>query len=542
VNLQKIHNKNVLLVRILWGCFILCMLVQVLKQKDVAFISVFFGSGLLVCGTISIFVFKKLFIQQTMYLCVLGMSFVTFVLIENEPVISNFYLIFLVIFILSLYQDYRPVILMSILSIFIGAYFYQYGNRLNYVYQKGDFSYFLFTLSVTFLVAFLQIRYSKAVEKVDHAKKEEVRKDNEQQISALINSMPDLIYIQDGTGRFIEMNQYAKDLFKLENIEYKNKHLDELFFQNEWFRNFQNCFSNDEISWEKGIPNRFELELAIGNQFTAIFDIIKVPTFFADGSRKNLLVIGRNITEQKKAYDLILRSEKLAVVGELAAGVAHEIRNPLTSIKGFMQLAYQNGEFNSQYVQIMLSEISRIESIVSEYLSLAKPNQNSPRSLQNMGTLVRNVITLFESQTNLRNITIHSEIGDSSYQIMCNPNEIKQVFINIFQNAIEAIGSNGDICIYLRNVEDRGVEITFIDNGCGIEKERLLKIGEPFFSTKEKGTGLGLLTSNRIIEKHNGTIKIESETNKGTEVRIFFPLAEEDRGTGTLSQPDYLTY
>jgi signal transduction histidine kinase len=474
-----------------------------------------------------------------MYLCVLGMSFVTFVLIENEPVISNFYLIFLVIFILSLYQDYRPVIFMSILSIFIGAYFYQYGDRLNYVYQKGDFSYFLFTLSVTFLVAFLQIRYSRAVERVDHAKKEEVRKDNEEQILALINSMPDLIYIQDGTGRFIEMNQYAKDLFKLENIEYRHKHLDELFSQSEWFKNFQNCFSNDEIAWEKGIPYRFELELAIENQFTAIFDIIKVPTFFADGSRKNLLVIGRNITEPKKAYDLILRSEKLAVVGELAAGVAHEIRNPLTSIKGFMQLAEQNGEFNSQYVQIMLSEISRIELIVSEYLSLAKPNQNSPKSLQNMGTLVGNVITLFESQTNLRNITIHSEIGPSSYQIMCNPNEIKQVFINILQNAIEAIGSNGDIYIYLRNVEEKGVEIIFIDNGCGIEKERLMKIGEPFFSTKEKGTGLGLLTSNRIIEKHNGTIKIESQINKGTEVRIFFPLG---RGTeGQVPCPSHST-
>jgi signal transduction histidine kinase len=266
------------------------------------------------------------------------------------------------------------------------------------------------------------------------------------------------------------------------------------------------------------------LELSIENQFFAIFDIIKVPTFFTDGSRKNLLVIGRNITEQKKANDLILRSEKLAVVGELAAGVAHEIRNPLTSIKGFLQLADQHGEFDRQYVQIMLSEISRIESIVSEYLSLAKPNQNSPKSFQNMDTLVRNVMALFESQTNLRNIMIHSEL-DHSYQIMCNPNEIKQVLINIFQNAIEAIGSNGDIFIYLRNVPDSGVEISIIDNGCGIEKERLMKIGEPFFSTKEKGTGLGLLTSNRIIEKHNGTIKIDSEVNKGTEVRVYLPTS-----------------
>ncbi|MDM5329981.1 ATP-binding protein [Neobacillus sp. CF12] len=522
MNIQRIHSKNVLLIRILWGCFILCMLVQILKHKDPTFISILFGSGVLVCGTISIFVFKKIFIKQTMYLCVLGMSFVTFVLIDNEPVIANFYLIFLVIFILSLYHDYRPVILMSILSVFIGAHFYKYEERLNYTYHQGDFSYFLFTLSVTFLVAFLQIRYSRAVEKEDNAKKEEVRKDNEQQIVALINSMPDLIYIQDSTGRFIEMNQYAKDLFKLKDTEYRNKHLDELFSKNEWFRNFQNCFSNDEISWEKGIPFRFELELSIENQFSAIFDIIKVPTFYADGSRKNLLVIGRNITEQKKAQDLILRSEKLAVVGELAAGVAHEIRNPLTSIKGFMQLANQQGEFNPRYVQLMLSEISRIESIVSEYLSLAKPNQNSPKSLQNIDTLVRNVITLFESQTNLKNIMIHSKL-DHSYQILCNPNEIKQVLINIFQNAIEAIGSNGDIFISVKNILEDGVEIIVIDNGCGIEKERLKKIGEPFFSTKEKGTGLGLLTSNRIIEKHNGTIKIHSEVNKGTEVRVFLP-------------------
>lgn len=144
----------------------------------------------------------------------------------------------------------------------------------------------------------------------------------------------------------------------LEYITVRNKHLDELFSQNEWFRNFQNCFSNDEISWAKVLPYGFELELFIENQFSAIFDIMKVPTFFADGSRKNLLVIGRDITEQKKAYDLFLKSEKLSVVSELAAGVAHEIRNPLTSIKGFMQIANQNGEFNRHHVQIMLSEIS----------------------------------------------------------------------------------------------------------------------------------------------------------------------------------------
>jgi signal transduction histidine kinase len=141
-----------------------------------------------------------------------------------------------------------------------------------------------------------------------------------------------------------------------------------------------------------------------------------------------------------------------------------------------------------------------------------------------MDTLVGNVITLFESQTNLRNITIHSEL-EQSYQIMCYPNEIKQVLINIFQNAIEAIENNGDIYIYLRNIPESGVEFIFIDNGCGIEKERLIKIGEPFFSTKEKGTGLGLLTSNRIIEKHNGSIKIDSEVNKGTKVRVFLPTS-----------------
>ena len=442
MNIQKLHSKNVLLIRILWGCFILCMFVQVIKHKDPVFIGILFGSGILVCGALSIFVFKKLFIKQTMYLCVMGMSLVTIVLIDNEPVISNFYLIFLVIFILTLYHDYRPIILMTILSIFIGAHYYQYGDRLNYVYREGDFSYFLFTLSVTFIVAFLQIRYSRAVERADDAKKEEVKKDNEEQILALINSMPDLIYIQDGAGRFIEINQYAKALFKLEDIDYRDKHLDELFAKNEWFKHFQTCFSNDEIAWEKGMPYRFELDLSIENHFSAVFDIMKVPTFFADGSRKNLLVIGRDITEQKKSYDLFLKSEKLAVVSELAAGVAHEIRNPLTSIKGFMQLVDQGGEFKRDYVQVMLSEISRMESIVSEYLSLAKPNENSPKSLQPIDTLVRNVMTLFESQANLKNIMIHSEIEHSN-QILCNPNEIKQVFINILQAGLAGMGSTG---------------------------------------------------------------------------------------------------
>jgi hypothetical protein len=147
---EVIHHHNRLVISILWTLFLIYLVVQVVTGKDTNFILLFFVSGFFVCGFITFLTWKKIFITQTMYVCVIGMSAVSFVILWNEPVVANFYLLFLAIFMMGLYQDYRPVLLMGGIGLLIGGYFYShFGTRMNYVYREGDFIFFVFTMVVT---------------------------------------------------------------------------------------------------------------------------------------------------------------------------------------------------------------------------------------------------------------------------------------------------------------------------------------------------------------------------------------------------------
>lgn len=238
----------------------------------------------------------------------------------------------------------------------------------------------------------------------------------------------------------------------------------------------------------------------------------------------SIVIVGRDISERKKAEDLIRKSEKLSVVGQLAAGVAHEIRNPLTSIKGFVQLLQQELD-KPFFTDVILSEIKRIESIVGEFLTLAKPQTPQMKEIDVI-VLLEQVILLFDSQALLHNVEFIQEVDSDSDlpPIYCDANQIKQVFINILQNAIEAMTHGGIIKILINWEDSDSIKIRFIDQGCGIPKERIKKIGEPFYSTKEKGTGLGLMISQKIVQEHRGTMKIESTINQGTTVEVILPI------------------
>ncbi|MCT8137269.1 GHKL domain-containing protein [Anaerobacillus sp. CMMVII] len=216
------------------------------------------------------------------------------------------------------------------------------------------------------------------------------------------------------------------------------------------------------------------------------------------------------------------KTEKLSLVGQLAAGVAHEIRNPLTSIKGFMQLVKSTKECKDFYIDIILSELERTESIIYEFLSLAKPNEIKHMEKTNITEILVKVIQLLEAQAHLQGVTINTSFQED-YVIQCNKNEMKQVFLNLIQNAIEACHSNGCIQIQLKEKDLNHIIIQIQDDGCGIPRERLHKLGEPFYSTKEKGTGLGLLVTYKIIEGHKGKVNFTSEVGKGTTVEIVLP-------------------
>jgi PAS domain S-box-containing protein len=249
--------------------------------------------------------------------------------------------------------------------------------------------------------------------------------------------------------------------------------------------------------------------------------------FDANGNVERKIGTIQDITERKNTEERLQNSEKLSVVGQLAAGVAHEIRNPLTSLRGFIQLL-QAGMQGKEYYTIMLDELDRIEFIVSEFLNLAKPQavtyeKNHPIELLN------DVIILLKTETNLNNIAIVESFQDNIPCIYCEKNQIKQVLINIFKNAIESMHNGGKITVSTRLSSFNDLVICIKDQGVGIPTSRLEKLGEPFYSTKEKGTGLGLMICQKIIESHGGKITYESIENKGTTVTINLPINEQKR-------------
>nr|WP_251009630.1 MULTISPECIES: ATP-binding protein [unclassified Bacillus (in: firmicutes)] len=217
--------------------------------------------------------------------------------------------------------------------------------------------------------------------------------------------------------------------------------------------------------------------------------------------------------------------EKLSVVGELAAGIAHEIRNPLTSLKGFAKIVKESVADQKliPYLDIMLDEMDRINQIVNEFMFIAKPNENVHFQYVNFSKLVSDCIHFMEPQANLKSIKVDFEV-DREIILNCDRNQMKQVLINLLQNAIEATDDNGHfISVRLDEVVGESVMVTIRDKGCGIPESRLKRLFEPFYSTKEKGTGLGLLTCKRIIDLHQGSIDIESQPGEGTLIRIVLP-------------------
>ncbi|WNV81171.1 PAS domain-containing protein [Bacillus atrophaeus] len=249
-------------------------------------------------------------------------------------------------------------------------------------------------------------------------------------------------------------------------------------------------------------------------------EMVCIPTtFFGETA---VQVILRDISERKQTEELMLKSEKLSIAGQLAAGIAHEIRNPLTAIKGFLQLMKPTMEGNDHYFDIVFSELSRIELILSELLMLAKPQQHAFKEHLNLKKLISEVTALLETQANLNGIFIKTAFQRDSIFINGDQNQLKQVFINLIKNAVESMPDGGTVEIDTTE-DEHSVHVTIKDEGEGIPEKVLKRIGEPFLTTKEKGTGLGLMVTFNIIENHQGTIQVDSKPEKGTAFKISFP-------------------
>lgn len=238
-------------------------------------------------------------------------------------------------------------------------------------------------------------------------------------------------------------------------------------------------------------------------------------------------VVIDEITRQNRVETDMARTEKLAMVGQLAAGAAHEIRNPLTSVRGFIQLLRKEllNTPKAEYIDIIITEIDRVNSIVSDFLKLAKPA--TPRwAACHVEELFNEIRVLIDSEAFLKNVEVIEEIGPLP-EIMIDKEQVKQVLINIMQNSFDAMPQGGELTIrVVAEPEVGAVKISIQDSGCGMDREIVDRIFKPFYTTKETGTGLGLSVSLQIIENHGGRIEVDSAPGRGTTTNIYLPCQD----------------
>jgi len=235
----------------------------------------------------------------------------------------------------------------------------------------------------------------------------------------------------------------------------------------------------------------------------------------------------------KKSKSYIRRADRLASLGTLTAGLAHEIRNPLTAIKTLTQLLPErldDEEFRNEFLHIASGEVDRISSLVNELLEFARPSD--PRfELEEINPILDGMILLTSTEWKKKKIEIVKDYLQDLPPVSIDREQIKQVFLNILLNAIEATPANGKIVVKTRSYLKPGghpyLQVEIADNGSGIQKESLEDIFNPFFTTKPKGSGLGLSISNQIVQDHDGYIHVESELNRGASFFINLPLTQD---------------
>ncbi|WP_110757143.1 ATP-binding protein [Paenibacillus illinoisensis] len=360
-------------------------------------------------------------------------------------------------------------------------------------------------------------------------------------LESIINQTADAIHITDLDGKVLRVNRAFEQLYGWRSREVENRRLkiippeaeEEMKQQHAQLIEGLSITSNETV-WMKKDGTRVEVSVSTA------------PVRDELGEITALISVSRDITSRNRMEELLRRSEKLTTVGQLAAGVAHEIRNPLTTLRGFLQLQQETNKLNHRHLDLMLSELDRINLIVGEFLILAKP-QAVHFQERDIRFILGDVISLLDSQAHLHGVEFVLNASSDSAMVHCEENQLKQVFINLLKNGMEAMPNGGSIRIRLDHDEELNrVRIEIKDEGIGIPEEMMPKLGEPFFTNKESGTGLGLMVSQRIIQSHKGMMDIKSVMNKGTTVIIDLPatkqlpenVEEEDRTEDALTDEE----
>lgn len=354
----------------------------------------------------------------------------------------------------------------------------------------------------------------------------------------IVNSIESGLFTTDIMGKINFFNKSAEKLTGYEKNEVIGKFCYEVFI----FPNLSDRFNN--LSLYSIDPKRYEGIFKRKDKKNIFLGISFSPLRDEKNITQGIIGIFQDITLLKGMEEQIRKKDRLAAIGEIAAGIAHEIRNPLTSISGSVQLlkdTFGLKKVDKQLMDIVIREAERLNTIISDFLTYARPVPLVVGSY-NINEIINETIGLFKNNREYRsNIEISTYFKQKKINAMVDPKQIKQVFWNLYLNSIQAIPDGGVLRIETFYCDDnerskisyrklekrkninRFIEINIRDNGTGIPQQDIGKIFEPFYTTKEGGNGLGLAIVYRIIENHNGIIEVKSKVGEGTTFQIFLP-------------------
>jgi signal transduction histidine kinase len=367
-------------------------------------------------------------------------------------------------------------------------------------------------------------------------------------LETVFNAIQEGIIVTDSSGRITYLNDAACELFGLEGEDSIGKQLDERVRGLDWnaLTHSGGPVTRDlEIFYPRNrFINFYSVPLVIEprqDTVTAVAD--RAPQTTSEPRRASAVtatteqvgyaIIMRDITESRRTAEKTIESERLNALTLLAAGVAHELGNPLNSLNIHLQLMErQAGKIKSKAreelqlsIDICRDEINRLDSIVSQFLRAIRPSRPQLRP-ENINTIVEETVRFFSAEIEARDIVVETELHSDLPLLQLDRDQMKQAFYNVIKNSFEAMKRRGILRIRTDRDESH-VRISFIDNGGGMSAEALSHVFEPYYTTKATGTGLGLLIVRRIVREHGGELAIESTEGKGLTLTIRLPLREQ---------------